>query len=157
VKQLVRKSKTRWSGRRRGVAAVEGALVLSAFLVILFGMLDLGLLVLNFNTLSEASRRLCRQAIVHGSAAAPKMTVWGPTTVTGTAADGSEYAQALNAEMATFNLKNVKYTVAWPDGANQYDNRVQVTVTYAYQPMIPFVLGSATVPLQVVTTMYVGH
>lgn len=130
---------------------------MTAFLVIVFGMFDLGLLVLDFNTLSEAARRLCRQAIVHGQMAAPQMTVWGPSSVSGTAADATDYARALCPEMATFNLENVNFVIDWPDGSNQPDDRVQVTVTYRYQPMMPFVLGSAAVPLQVVTTMHVAH
>jgi Flp pilus assembly protein TadG len=143
--------------RRRGAAVIEGAVVLSGLFVVLFGMLDLGLAVLEFNTLSEASRRLCRQAVVHGQMAAPQMTAWGPATVSGTASDGTQYAQALSPELATFELSNVKYTINWPDGSNRYDDRVQVTVTYKYQPMMPFVLGSSAVPLQAVTTMQVGH
>jgi len=101
--------------------------------------------------------RLCRQAIVHGQMATPQMTVWGPATVSGTAVDGSAYAQALSPELATFELNQVKYTIAWPDGTNQYDSRVQVTVTYKYQPMMPFIFGSSAIPLQAVTTMLVAH
>jgi Flp pilus assembly protein TadG len=143
--------------RRRGATLVEGAIVLSGLFVVLFGMLDLGLAVLEFNTLSEASRRLCRQAVVHGQMASPQMAAWGPTAVSGTAADGSQYAKALTPELATFQLSNVKYTITWPDGSNQYDARVQVTVTYQYQPMMPFVFGRSAVPLQAMTTMQVGH
>jgi Flp pilus assembly protein TadG len=156
MKVLLRKPDAR-KHRRRGATAVEAAIVLSGLFVVLFGMLDLGLGVLEYNTLAEASRRLCRQAIVHGQMAAPQMTVWGPTSVSGTAADGSAYAQALSPELATFELNQVKYTIAWPDGSNQYDSRVQVTVTYQYQPMMPFIFGSWAIPLQAVTTMLVEH
>jgi Flp pilus assembly protein TadG len=142
---------------RRGATAIEAAIVLSGLFVVLFGMLDLGLGVLEYNTLAEASRRLCRQAIVHGQMATPQMTVWGPATLSGTAADGSAYAQALSPELATFELNQVKYTIAWPDGSIQYDSRVQVTVTYQYQPMMPFIFGSSAIPLQAVTTMLVAH
>jgi len=142
---------------RRGVAAVEGAVVFLTFVIILFGMLDLSLLVLEFNTVSEAARRLGRQAAVHGKMASPRMTIWGPGSVTGTAADGTEFAQALRPELATFNLSNVNYVIDWPDGSNQPDDRVQVTVTYQYQPLIPFVLGNDAVPIQAVTTMQVAH
>jgi Flp pilus assembly protein TadG len=136
---------------------VEGAVVLSVFFVILFGMLDLGLVVLDYNTLTEASRRLCRQAIVHGQMAAPQMTVWGPTTVSGSAADGTAYAQALSPELATFNLNDVQFTIDWPDGTSAVDSRVQVTVTYAYQPMMPFIFGTTAIALQAATTMHVEH
>ncbi len=157
MRRVRRNLPTRRMRRRRGATLVEGAIVLSGLFVVLFGMLDLGLAVLEFNTLSEASRRLCRQAVVHGQMASPQLTSWGPATVSGTAADGSQYAQALNPELATFQLSDVKYTIAWPDGSNQYDSRVQVTVTYQYQPMMPFVFGRSAIPLQAMTTMQVGH
>jgi Flp pilus assembly protein TadG len=143
--------------RRRGVAAVEAAIVLSVFLLILFGMLDLGLLVLDYNTLSEATRRLARVAIVHGQMAAPAQTVWGPTAVSGTAGDGTEYAVALSPELATFNLNQVNYSIAWPAGTNRPDDPIQVTVTYQYPPIIPYLLGTQTVPIRAVTNMSVQH
>jgi Flp pilus assembly protein TadG len=143
--------------KRQGATAVECAIVLSAFFIILFGMLDLGLAVLDYNTLTEATRRLCRQAIVHGQLASPQMTPWGPTTVTGTASDGTAYGQALSAELATFTLNEVHYAITWPDGANSYDSRVQVTVTYNYQPMMPLILGTSNILLQTATMMHVQH
>ncbi|HEV8004090.1 MAG TPA: TadE/TadG family type IV pilus assembly protein [Planctomycetaceae bacterium] len=142
---------------RRGVAAVEGAIVVSVFLLILLGMLDLGLLVLNHNTLSEAARRLARESIVHGQMAAPAQTVWGPATVNGTAADGTEYASALSKELATFNLSKVNYSIQWSAGTNRPDDPVQVTVTYQYPPIIPYLLGSQTIPIRAVTNMSVQH
>lgn len=142
---------------RRGAAVVEGAIVLTSLIVILFGMLDLSLLVLESNTLAEAARRLCRQAAVHGQMASPQMTTWGPTSVSGTAADGTEFAQALRPELVTFDLTKVNFVIDWPDGANQPDNRVRVTLRYQYQPMMPFVLGSTAVPINMVTTMQVAH
>jgi Flp pilus assembly protein TadG len=145
------------AGSHRGATAIEAAIVLSGLFVVLFGMLDLGLGILEFNTLAEASRRLCRQAIVHGQNASPSMTAWGPESVSGTAADSTAYAQALSPELATFNLSNVKYTINWPDDSNQYDSRVEVIVTYQYQPLMPFIFGTAGVPLQAVTTMHVEH
>ena len=152
-----RDTTTSRSSRRRGALIVEGAIVLSSLIVILFGMLDLALLVFESNTLSEAARRMCRQAAVHGQMAAAPMTVWGPGSVTGTASDGTEYAQALNPELVTFDLTQVNYTIDWPDGTNQPDNRVRVTVNYQYQPMMPFVLGYGSIPITVVSTMQVAH
>jgi hypothetical protein len=89
--------------------------------------------------------------------AAPAQTVWGPEAVSGTAADGTEYATALSPELATFNLSNVNYSIQWPAGTNRPDDPVQVTVTYQYPPIIPYLLGSQTVPIQAVTMMSVQH
>ena len=120
-------------------------------------MLDLGLLLLDYNTLCEATRRLARAAIVHGQMAAPAQTVWGPAAVTGTAADGTDYATTLSKELATFNLSNVNYSIQWPAGTNRPDDPVQVTVNYQYPPIIPYLLGSQTVPIQAVSNMSVQH
>jgi Flp pilus assembly protein TadG len=142
---------------RGGVTAVESALVLSVFLLVLLGMLDLGLLLLDYNTLCEATRRLARTAIVHGQMAAPAQTVWGPPAVSGTASDGTDFATALSAELATFNLANVNYSIQWPAGTNRPDDPVQVTVTYRYPPIVPYLLGSQTIPLQAVSNMSIQH
>ncbi|MFX8976598.1 TadE/TadG family type IV pilus assembly protein, partial [Acinetobacter baumannii] len=68
---------------RRGVVAVESAVVLSVFLLVLFGLIDLGLAVLNYNNLREAAQQLTRVAAVRGSNAAPQYTTWGPATYNG--------------------------------------------------------------------------
>ncbi|HET6323645.1 MAG TPA: TadE/TadG family type IV pilus assembly protein [Planctomycetaceae bacterium] len=156
-KQRIRRNQQSNNHPRGGVAAVEGAIVLSVFLLILLGMLDLGLLLLEYNTLCEATRRLARAAIVHGQMAAPAQTVWGPAAVSGTAADGTEYSTTLDKELATFNLSNVNYSIQWPAGTNRPDDPVQVTVTYQYPPIIPFLLGSQTIPIQAVSNMSVQH
>jgi TadE-like protein len=142
---------------RRGAAVVEAAVVLVVLILILFGMLDLTLLVLQSNTVAEATRRLCRQAVVHGQMASPQFTVWGPASVSGTASDGSDYAQALNPELVNFDLTKVSYSITWPDGNNQPGSRLQVTVSFEYQPITQFVLGGSTIPITMVSTMQVAH
>jgi Flp pilus assembly protein TadG len=147
----------RRESRRGGAVVVESAIVLTTLIVVLFGMLDLSLLVLESNTLAEAARRLCRQAAVHGQMASPQLTVWGPTTITGTASDGTDCATALKPELVTFDLTKVSYAIDWPDGTNQPGYRVRVTVNYQYQPMMPLILGNSAIPIQMVTTMQVAH
>ena len=143
--------------RRRGATVVEGAIVIGVFLVVLFGILDLGFAVLHHNSLSEAARRLAREAIVHGEDATPEQTAWGPTAVSGTASDGSEYSASLVPELVTFRRENVHFSLEWLDAANRPNDRVRVTVTYGYEPMIPFVLGKSAIPLRAVTTMRIAH
>lgn len=143
--------------RRCGVLLVEGAVVLGIFLVVLFGMLDLALLVLHQNTLIEASRRLSREAMVHGDKSTPERTMWGPGTINGTAADNNELGATLRPELVTFEHALVGYTVEWPEGSNSPDDPVKVTLTYHYEPLVPFVLGANSIPLQAVSTMRVAH
>jgi Flp pilus assembly protein TadG len=142
---------------RRGVAAVEAAIVLSVFLLILFVMIDLSLMVLDYNLLCEGAQQLCRQAMIHGSKSAPQETMWGPTSVQGNAGDGSQYSQAFQQDLATLPLSKVKYQLVWPNGTNRPDDSVQATLSYQYSPMIPFVLGNQPIALQAVCTMAVDH
>ena len=53
----------------RGQGLVEFALALPIFIVILFGLFDLGRAVYGFNTISNASREAARVAIVNQTAA----------------------------------------------------------------------------------------
>jgi Flp pilus assembly protein TadG len=157
MKTVLKKNPLSRARARRGATVVEGAIVLGSLVIVLFGMLDLSLLVLESNTAAEASRRLCRTAVVHGQMASPQFTTWGPATITGTAGDGTEYAQALNPELVTFDLSNVNYTINWLDGSNQPGNRVQVVVTFQYQPLMPFLVGGSAIPISMDTTMQVAH
>ncbi len=152
-----KRKQARATSKRCGATLVEVAVVLGSLFIVLFGMLDLSLLVLESNTAAEASRRLCRTAVVHGQMASPQMTVWGPATVTGNAGDGTEYAQALSPELVTFNLSNVNYTINWLDGSNQPGKRVQVVVNFQYQPLMPFLVGGSAIPVTMDTTMQVAH
>jgi Flp pilus assembly protein TadG len=142
---------------RRGVAAVEAAIVLSVFLLILFVMLDLGLMVLDYNLLCDGAQQLCRQAMIHGSKSSPQETMWGPTNVSGNAGDGSQYSQSFQQDLPTLPLSKVNYTLQWPNGTNQPDDPVQATLTYQYSPMIPYVLGNKPIALEAVCTMPVDH
>ncbi len=142
---------------RRGVAAVEAAVVLSVFLVILFVMIDLGLMVLDYNLLCDGAQQLCRQAMIHGSKSAPQETMWGPTAVSGNAGDNSQYSQSFVQDLPTMTLSKVNYKLQWSNGTNQPDDPVQATLAYQYSPMIPFVLGNKPIALEAICTMPVDH
>src|ERR1700733_1730743 len=111
---------------RRGVAAVEGALVLSALMVLLFALLDLGLAVCRYNILAATARNLARAAIVRGADAAPQLSAWGPNAYIGNAADSSAMATVAAAWLATMSPADVSVQLTWPDGDNQPDHRVSV-------------------------------
>jgi Flp pilus assembly protein TadG len=139
------------------VAAVEAAIVLSVFLLMLFVMIDLALMVLDYNLLCDGAQQFCRQAMIHGSKSAPQETMWGPTTVQGNAGDGSQYSQSFQMDLTALPLSKVNYKLEWPSGTNQPDDTVRATLTYQYSPMIPFVLGNKPIALEGVCTMAVDH
>lgn len=51
-----------WHGCRRGVAALEFAMILPVLLVMTLGALEGGLLLFDYHRLSEATRRGLREA-----------------------------------------------------------------------------------------------
>jgi Flp pilus assembly protein TadG len=142
---------------RRAAVLVETALVLPVFLFIIFAALDLSLAVFRYNSLSAAARRLARQAIVHGALAAPQHTTWGPAKLTGTGADSSQPAQAIQPYLFTFNPASVQVQINWLDSDTQPDDRVQVTLTYPQTSLVGSLFGYGTLNLQAASTMRILH
>jgi Flp pilus assembly protein TadG len=145
------------SGARRGAAIVETALVLSVFLLLILGTFDLGIAVFRYNTLSQAARQGSRQAAVHGALAPPAMTAWGPTTYSGTAGDGSVYAQAVSPMLSAFTLTNVTIKLEWIDGGNALQQKVRYTVTTTFKPIVTSYFTSSTYTLSAASTMPIAH
>lgn len=144
--------------RRRGAQAVEAAIVLTLFVTLVLGMIDLGMGVLRYNTVSQAARIVVRRAIVHGSLATAAFGgSWGPTTYTGKGSDGDAIMTELKRVNAFMGLdpSQVTVTIQWLDATNDPEsqqNRVQATVTTSYQPMTTLFLvfnvsASSTMPV----------
>jgi hypothetical protein len=134
----------------------EAAIVITAFLIIIAGVIDLGMALFYREMLSEAARHGARQAIVHGSKAPAAMGVWGPTTYSGAASDSHDIADAIRTHLAVLNPSSVNITVEWIDGGNEEEQRVRVTLDYTYQPMTTLVFQS-TFPLRASSTMPIAH
>lgn len=147
----------RHPGDRRGAVLAEGAIVLTVFLVLVLGTLDLGLATYQYNTLSQAARQGARQAAVHGALATSSMTTWGPTTYTGTAGDGSVYAQAVSSMLVGFTLSKVTIKVEWIDGGTAVQQRVRYTVSTTYTPTISSYFSSASYSMSAASTMPIAH
>lgn len=142
---------------RAGVAAVEGALILSALMLLLFVLLDLGLAVCRYNVLSATARNVARAAIVRGADAAPQLSAWGPTAYEGTAADSSDAAVVASAWLATMNPADVSMQLTWPDGDNQPNHRVSVQLSYSHQFLVSFLGLGTALPLESQSTMLISH
>jgi len=144
-------------GKRRGAVIAEGAIVLSVMIVVLFTMFDLGLAVLMQNSLSEATRRLARAASVRGSKAPAALGTWGTVTINSHAGDGSAASAALIPALVAMEREKVNFKLQWLDADNGYGNRVQVTVTYQFKPMVPLFLGSSAINLTSSSTIRISH
>jgi Flp pilus assembly protein TadG len=142
---------------RSGVAAIEGIIVLSTLLMVLFVVFDFGLATFQYNTLSAVARRVARAASLHGAAAPPEQTAWGPVEYVGTAADNSEIANAASPLLATMSSSAVAIDVTWLDGTNQENDRVRVRISYTHPSCVPFLPGINALSLQAESTMPIVH
>ena len=145
------------SHARRGATMVETAIIMSAFLMLILGTFDLGIATYRYNMLSQAARQGTRQAMVHGALAPPAMTAWGPATYTGTAGDGSAYAQAVSPMLAGFTLANVTIKLEWIDGGNAIQQRIRYTVTTTYRPMLTSFFTNTAYTQSAASTMPIAH
>lgn len=144
-------------GSRRGATLVETAVVLSVFLLLILGTLDLGIATFRYNTLSQAARQGVRQAVVHGALAEPALSEWGPNTYTGTAADGSEQAQAVFPLLAGFRRSDVTIRVEWIDGGNNIQQRVRYSLSTPYRPIVSSFFSQGSYTLRAASTMPITH
>jgi hypothetical protein len=137
------------------------ALILSTFLILTFGMLDLGLGVFRYHTISQAARHGARRAIVHGEMA-DRLSPWGPTMIdvpatangvpiVGGATDG------LQDMLVGCDLERTRIRVEWPAGSNAFDEPVRVTLTTPYEPLFSFVFADGEITLSASSTMSIAH
>ena len=153
-------SATRRIGRFRtfredssGQAQVEFALSILVVLLLIFGIIELIMLIHTYNVLADAAKEGVRYAIVHGCdfgsgscsgtcalpAPSPSATCDDP------AADNVK-AWARNFALASLRgVSTSDIAVTYPDGTSDAPNRVQVTVSYAYKPFFGFGWPTVTV------------
>ena len=109
---------------RRGNALVEGALVMTAFMMILFGIMDFARAIFVYNTTQFAAREGARYASVRGSAS-------GDTATSDTVRD---YALGLMAGVPT---SDVTVTTTWTPN-NTPGSYVTVAVNATFTPITPY-------------------
>jgi Flp pilus assembly protein TadG len=141
--------------RRRAVSTVEAVIVLSVFLTLVLGMVELGMCVFQYHLVAGAAREGARQGIVHGEYSS---SPWGPATmgpITGN--DSSPLAQVVMTMLVGIDPGTVTIVAVWLDGDNEVDHRLQVTVTVQYDTGLMSLLGIGVVPLTSQTTMQITH
>lgn len=150
-------AKTRHS--ERGQTLVEFAFVLVFWVIMIIALLEMLLFMHTYNVLADAAKEGVRYAIVHGAnnpqGLAPPCTVGtcpdllGPAAPAGTVPGyNSAYGVVKTfAQMSLHDVSAMTVTATYPDGtaatSNKTPNRVQITVSYPYQPF--FGLGWPTI------------
>jgi len=152
----------------QGAALVEMALSCLILIPILFGIIQLSIGLYCYHYAADAAREATRWAIVRGATCT---SIFGkgycsPTSAIGTGADGNDIAHYVSALGYPFSAR-VTTTTKWcvNGGAipatwttcsttqnNSPGNQVQVTVSYSYPLIIPF-LKSNMLNLSSVSSM----
>jgi Flp pilus assembly protein TadG len=153
---------------RRGAAAVEAAIILPVFLLIVLGTIDAGMAVFRYNTLSQAARQGARQAIVHGELAKPAFNggPWMPAPSGGVPpklgpldmnTTTSPLVLAVKPALVGCPQGSTTVTAEWLDSEDKAGDRVRVTVASTYQPMVSWIWGGTAISLRASSTMTVAH
>jgi hypothetical protein len=157
---MIKRAKARRT-KRKGATVLEISISLFLFLVLTLGMLDFGIGVFRYHILSNAARHAARRASVHGDMAPAGFGSWGPGTISNPATangipiiDGPDGVQPL---LVGCDLNATQITVEWPDGDNEVESLVRVTVTSPYTPLFGFIFPNGTVNLTAVSTMQISH
>jgi len=110
---------------------VEFSLVAFMFIIVLFGVVEMGRMILVYTTLSNAAHAGTRYAIVHGAdqTASPS----GPGSVTQVQTVVKNYASA-----GLLDVTNLTVNVTYPTGSNAAGQPVSVAVSYTYDPLVGY-------------------
>jgi hypothetical protein len=151
----------RWN-RRRGSTLVEFALVVTVFLTLILGVVDLATFVTRLNAVNQAARLGVRAGSVHGLLA---ITTWnggpwgpsqyGPSTVSTHLSDPQ--VVALLPALGGLNTSTVQVTYSWPDGSNATEKNVRVTVSATWTPTVSMIFGVGTRTVTAASTMPIAH
>ncbi|WP_254509777.1 TadE/TadG family type IV pilus assembly protein [Anatilimnocola floriformis] len=141
--------------QRRGAVAVESAIILGGLSLLLLGMLELSLMLLNHTTMSEGARRVARAAMVRGDRSPTQ--VWGPTKLTLKANDNHAAAEALRSILCAVPAADVQLEIEWLDGDNSAGDRVRVTVQHTHKPIVPAWGWNSGLVLRGSSTMQIAH
>ncbi len=143
-----------FKNREGGQALVEFSLVSIVFFLIVFGLVDVGRAVWNYNTLAHATREGTRYAIVHGANSSdpsgPGSSHYSPPNsdenVTETV---QSFGQSLNPSRLTVEAD-------WTDGTNNPGDSITITSEYTYEPMFNL-FGMISFDMQSSSTMTISQ
>jgi len=106
----------------RGATIVEFALVSFVYFLIIFGTMEFGRMIFDYNVVSTAARDGARWASVRG-------------TTSGHIASATDVKNYVVSRSLSL-LRAADVTVTWPNG-NTAGNPVQVTTQYTFTPIVP--------------------
>jgi Flp pilus assembly protein TadG len=131
-----------------GQATIEFALTAVFVMVVLFGAIEMIVMIYTYTVLADAAKEGVRYAIVHGTGVGAS-NCSGPGGGGVTCSDST----ATNVKTTVSNYTKLSFhdsaamtvTPTYPDSSSVAPNRVRVTVTYVYQPFLRLSWNTMTV------------
>ena len=117
----------------KGSSLLEGALVTGVFFMMIFGIIDFGRAVYEFNSLEFAANAGARYACVRGAASTAPASSSEITTYVNSQVIGVAPSVTVNTVSTTTST-----SASWPTG-NTAGNFVDVVVQHSFQPIVPYV------------------
>lgn len=120
----------------QGSTLVEFSLVAFMFIIVLFGVVEMGRMILVYTTLAQAARAGARYAIVHGA----ERTGSGVTGPSGPTCPCPQVQTVVTnfASAGLLDTSKLTINVTYPNGTSTAGSLVSVTVTYPYDPLVTF-------------------
>ena len=108
--------------RERGSTMLEGALVMTTFVILLIGAMDFGRLGFTYNSVTYAAHQAARYAATNGS-------------TSGHAATVANIQANADSNLVGLSATGLTVSVAWTPN-NSPGSQVQVQVSYNFQPLV---------------------
>ena len=132
---MIRRIKNR---SQEGQATIEFALSAVFLVMLIVGCVEIVVMVYTYTVLADAAKEGVRYAIVHGTGVgAANCSGPGNASVTCTDSTGANVKAAVTnyAALSFHTIGSGSVGVSYPDSHSEAPDRVQVTVTYSYQPL----------------------
>ncbi len=132
---MTTRSLGRWK-MDEGSSLIEFSLIAFTFIFVLFGIVEMGRMVLVFTTVANAARAGARYAIVHGG----ERTGSGVNGPSGTTCPCAQVETVVKnfASTGLVDTSRLTINVTYPNGTNTAGSLVSVTVTYPYDPLVGY-------------------
>jgi Flp pilus assembly protein TadG len=136
-------------------ALVEFAIVGLLLFIVVFGVIDVGRAVWNYNTLAHATREGARYAIVHGQLSSDPS---GPGSPYYTSPNqDSKVTEAVQQFAGGLDHSRLTVDAEWLDGSNSFGRRVKVTSRYGYAPIFLSLLPIPSITMTSSSTMEITY
>jgi Flp pilus assembly protein TadG len=149
--------------RERGSALAETAIVMTVLLMLMFGIIDFGRALYTYSFVAQLAREGARWAIVRGKDCTLLTTPTGTCPAQKGSADIEPYIQSLNegatnasSITASLNFLAPPSGIGCPTVGNSPGCEAQVTVTYPFTFMLPF-LPKAGISMSSTSEMVISN